>query len=183
LLVVKGCGGMAPAFVPRRPRGALPEICQKLRYAQPHAAPRHHPLAVLLTCSVAWVGEVVHGDVNPRRIDGKDGVAGSIPAGGSTTDQQVRPGHQPTCRAAKSRQPRLPESLPVRLVRSESGCVACQGHSKASLAPVDLTLEGRHGPSRASTMNSTRITVASGLRYLVRPPHTPASLRLVRWSA
>src|SRR5215211_159498 len=48
---------------------------------------------------------------------------------------------QPTCRAAKSRQPRLPESLPVRLARSESGCVACRGHSKASLAAVDLTLE------------------------------------------
>jgi hypothetical protein len=33
--------------------------------------------------------------VNPRRIDGKDGVAGSIPAGGSTTNQQLRPGPAP----------------------------------------------------------------------------------------
>ena len=32
----------------------VPEICQKLRYAQPHAAPRHHPLTVLLTCAVVW---------------------------------------------------------------------------------------------------------------------------------
>jgi hypothetical protein len=31
-----------------------------------------------------WRREVVHGVVNPPRIDGKDGVAGSIPAGGST---------------------------------------------------------------------------------------------------
>jgi uncharacterized glyoxalase superfamily protein PhnB len=28
--------------------------------------------------------EVLHGGVNHRRIDGKDEVAGSIPAGGST---------------------------------------------------------------------------------------------------
>jgi hypothetical protein len=28
--------------------------------------------------------EALHGVVNHRRIDGKDGVAGSIPAGGST---------------------------------------------------------------------------------------------------
>jgi hypothetical protein len=35
---------MAPAFVPRMtPQGPLPEICQKLRYAQPHAAPRLDP--------------------------------------------------------------------------------------------------------------------------------------------
>src|SRR5215211_3829313 len=62
----------------------VPEICQKLRYAQPHAVPRHHPLTVLLTCAVVWGREVLHGVVSPPRIDGKDGVAGSIPAGGST---------------------------------------------------------------------------------------------------
>jgi GH15 family glucan-1,4-alpha-glucosidase len=35
-------------------------------------------------------------EINPR-IDGKDGVAGSIPAGGSTTNQQVWPGTSPVC--------------------------------------------------------------------------------------
>src|SRR5215211_3720686 len=35
-------------------------------------------------------------------------------------------------------------------------------------------------PSRARTTNSTRIRVASALKYWARPPHTPASLRLVR---
>jgi hypothetical protein len=28
-----------------------------------------------------WAREALDGGVNPRRIDGKDGVAGSIPAG------------------------------------------------------------------------------------------------------
>jgi hypothetical protein len=42
-----------------------------------------------------WVGEVLHGVVNDRRIDGKDGVAGSIPAGGSTPLMTSRnAGHQ-----------------------------------------------------------------------------------------
>jgi hypothetical protein len=35
------------------------------------------------------------GVVNDRRIDGEDGVAGSIPAGGSTTTPQLRPGPTP----------------------------------------------------------------------------------------
>jgi hypothetical protein len=39
-----------------------------------------------------WAREALDGGVNARRIDGKDGVAGSIPAGGSTTNQQLRPG-------------------------------------------------------------------------------------------
>jgi hypothetical protein len=36
--------------------------------------------AAPLTCLDLRPCEVVHGVVNPRRIDGKDGVAGSIPA-------------------------------------------------------------------------------------------------------
>jgi hypothetical protein len=39
---------------------------------------------------------VLHGVVNHRRIEGKDGVAGSIPAGGSTPTPQVRPGAVPS---------------------------------------------------------------------------------------
>jgi hypothetical protein len=37
-----------------------------------------------LTWAVVWSREVLRGVVNSPRIDGKDGVAGSIPAGGST---------------------------------------------------------------------------------------------------
>ena len=43
--------------------------------------PTTQPSAAPFTCSVTWVGEVVHGDVKHLSIDGKDGVAGSIPAG------------------------------------------------------------------------------------------------------
>jgi hypothetical protein len=39
-----------------------------------------------------WGREVLPGVVNPRRIDGKDGVAGSIPAGSSTPRRQARLG-------------------------------------------------------------------------------------------
>jgi hypothetical protein len=38
---------------------------------QPSAAPN--------TCSIAWVGEVMHGDVNSPRINGMQGVRGSNP--------------------------------------------------------------------------------------------------------
>jgi hypothetical protein len=58
----------------------LPEtalrVTSRRSIRQPSTAP--------FTCPVAWVGEAAHVDVNHRRIDGKDGVAGSIPAGGST---------------------------------------------------------------------------------------------------
>jgi hypothetical protein len=54
----------------------------------------------------------------------------------------------PTCRVTESRQPPFARDLPVRLVLSESECVAYRSHSKASLAPVDLTLEFVHGRSR-----------------------------------
>jgi hypothetical protein len=68
----------------RSRKGPLPEICQKLRYAQPRGGPTTLPSAAPLSCAVAWVREVLCGVVNLPRIDGKDGVAGSIPAGGST---------------------------------------------------------------------------------------------------
>ena len=96
--VVKSCRDGGAGVRERRSRGGpSPEICQKLRYAQPRIAPRLDPRQ-RFTCSVAWVGEVAHGDVNHRRIDGKDGVAGSIPAEGSTTNHQLRPGPAPTYR-------------------------------------------------------------------------------------
>jgi hypothetical protein len=46
--------------------------------------PTTQPSAASQTWTVVWSGAVVHGVVNRPRIDGKDGVAGSIPAGGST---------------------------------------------------------------------------------------------------
>jgi hypothetical protein len=37
--------------------------------------------AAPFTCAVVWSCEALRGDLNHRRIDGKDGVAGSTPAG------------------------------------------------------------------------------------------------------
>jgi hypothetical protein len=42
------------------------------------------PSTAPFTCMVVWSRGVLRGDVNQRCIDGQDGVAGSIPAGGST---------------------------------------------------------------------------------------------------
>ena len=58
----------------------LPETA--LRAALRRLTPR--PSTAPLTSVVVWAREVLRGVVNHRRIDGKDGVAGSIPAGGST---------------------------------------------------------------------------------------------------
>ena len=49
-------------------------------------------LAASFTCAVVWAYKVLRGVVNLPRIDGKDGVAGSIPAGGSTTFCRLRYG-------------------------------------------------------------------------------------------
>jgi hypothetical protein len=66
----------------------------------------------------------VHGDVNSPRITGKDGVAGSIPAGGSTTNQQLRPGPAPGLfHAAASRARQAEERLAVGRAWQDSGLV------------------------------------------------------------
>ena len=50
------------------------------------------PSTAPLTSVVVWAREVLRGVVNSPSINGKDGVAGSSPAGGSTPNQQVRAG-------------------------------------------------------------------------------------------
>jgi hypothetical protein len=60
------------------------------------------------------------GVVNPRRIDGKDGVAGSIPAGGSTPNEQARPGSAPGSSHGEGRWPPFARNLPARFVCFES---------------------------------------------------------------
>jgi hypothetical protein len=82
--------GSAQLSGARRARD-LPETA--LRATSP--SPTTRPSTALLTCATVWAREVLRGIVNSPRIDGKDGVAGSIPAGGSTTEQQVRPGPAP----------------------------------------------------------------------------------------
>src|SRR5215211_6642247 len=84
---------MVPAFVPWTPcrplARDLPETT--LHATSPRLTPR--PSTVPLTCANVWPREVLQGVVNHRRIDGKDGVAGSIPAGGST--QALTRGRRP----------------------------------------------------------------------------------------
>ena len=58
----------------------LPETA--LHATSPRLTPR--PSTASLTCVTVWEREVVQGVVNPPHIDGKDGVAGWIPAGAST---------------------------------------------------------------------------------------------------
>src|SRR5215203_3444877 len=53
------------------------------------------PSAAPATCAIVWVRVALGGVASPPRIDGKDGVADSIPAGSSTTERQARPGLVP----------------------------------------------------------------------------------------
>jgi hypothetical protein len=77
----------------RKPCQKLPETA--LRVASPRLTTP--PSTAPLTCLVVWARVVLHGVVNHRRIDGKDGVAGSIPAGGSTKPlTSVKAGQRPS---------------------------------------------------------------------------------------
>jgi hypothetical protein len=58
----------------------LPETTPRTASRRP--TPNLSPAPV--RCADVWRREVPQGVVNSPRIDGKDGVAGSIPAGGST---------------------------------------------------------------------------------------------------
>jgi hypothetical protein len=69
----------------------LPETAQRVASRRPTA----NLWTATLTCAAVWAREVLRGLVNHPSINGKDGVAGSIPAGGSTPNQQLRPGTTP----------------------------------------------------------------------------------------
>jgi hypothetical protein len=90
-----------------------------------------------------WGREVLHGVVNLPRIDGKEGVAGSIPAGGSTPNQQARPGLVPGLFPARSPSNRhLPEICQSELyvvIRSEPAVGATPSRLWRSLAIRPMT--------------------------------------------
>jgi hypothetical protein len=69
--------------VPVGYRALLPEICQKTTLRAASFRLTMQPSTAVLTCAVVWRCEVSLGVVNPRRIDGNDGVAGSVPVEGS----------------------------------------------------------------------------------------------------
>jgi hypothetical protein len=137
---------MAPAFVFRTiTQGALPEICQKLRYAQPRGGPTTLPSAAPLSCAVAWVREVLCGVVNHPRIDGMQGVRGSNPL--SST-----PGHRPS-------PPSTARELPASGSKSAANCLreanlvvrhaVDAGQHRQCRRPVDQPPPGRrHQPGR-----------------------------------
>jgi hypothetical protein len=68
----------------RPPRGPLARDLPETALCAASRRPTTRSSAAPLTCVVVWGREALCGVVNPWRIDGKDGVAGSIPAGGST---------------------------------------------------------------------------------------------------
>ena len=74
-LVAEGCGDDGAGVGPQMAmQGPLPEIRQKLRYAQPHPAPLTNPSAAPATCAVVWECAVLHGVVNGPRIYGMQAV-------------------------------------------------------------------------------------------------------------
>jgi hypothetical protein len=75
--------------------GAVPDILSETALYATSRRPTTQPPAGTSHLAIEWRHEVPHGVVNHPSIDGKDGVAGSIPAGGSTTNQQLRPGLAP----------------------------------------------------------------------------------------
>jgi hypothetical protein len=89
---------------------------RNLPESTPHVTapcPTTQSSTALLTCVIVWGREVLHGVVNRRRIDGKDGVAGSIPAGGSPRKPQLRPGTIPRL----SRDQQLPTAFAREFAR------------------------------------------------------------------
>jgi hypothetical protein len=76
---------------------------------------------------------------------GKDGVAGSIPAGGSTPNQQLRRGTSPVCLWLEGRQLPFARDLPVRFAHCESVRAGSwdPGHRLEPLGLHDPGLLGR----------------------------------------
>src|SRR5215211_9372792 len=83
---------MVPAFVPWTPcRPLARDLPETTLHVTSRRLTTRHSTASL-TSVVVWTREVLAGIVNSPSIYGKDGVAGSIPAGGSTPNHKVRPG-------------------------------------------------------------------------------------------
>jgi hypothetical protein len=82
--------------LPQFYRRACGVLARDLPETAPHATSRRHttqPSAAPFTCSVAWVGEAAHGDVNHPSINGMQGVRGSTPL--SSTRHNASAGHPP----------------------------------------------------------------------------------------
>jgi hypothetical protein len=76
----------------RRSNDHAGSLARDLPETVPHVTSRRHtsqPSTTPLTCSVAWVSEVVHGVVNHPSINGMQGVRGSNPLSSTTTTPQL----------------------------------------------------------------------------------------------
>jgi hypothetical protein len=92
--VVKSSGTLAPVFVPRRSRRVLArDLPETALHVTSHRLTTRS-LAAPFTCSVAWVGEVVHGYVNQPSINGNDGVAGPNSGPGGLDKSMTRSNRQ-----------------------------------------------------------------------------------------
>jgi hypothetical protein len=125
--------------------------------------PMIQPSAALLTCAVVWVHEVPHGVVNHPRIDGKDGVAGSIPVGCSTPEPQVTPSlYPPSCMVCRTRGARArPMGHPPQP----------QGRARADyVSETSILRRARPAVSGASASAPQPALVRGELQYLATRP-------------
>jgi hypothetical protein len=125
--------------------------------------PTTRPSAAPLTCAVVWVHEVPHGVVNHPRIDGKDGVAGSIPVGCSTPEPQVTPSlYPPSCMVCRTRGARArPMGHPPQP----------QGRARADyVSETSILRRARPAVSGASASAPQPALVRGELQYLATRP-------------
>src|SRR5829696_3477303 len=93
----QAAGAVRPAHAQvrgRRSNDHAGSLARDLPETALHVTSRRHttqPSTTPLTCSVAWVSEVMHGVVNHPSINGMQGVRGSNPLSSTTTSAQVSP--------------------------------------------------------------------------------------------
>jgi hypothetical protein len=84
----------------RRSNDHAGSLARDLPETVPHVTSRRHtsqPSTTPLTCSVAWVSEVVHGVVNHPSINGMQGVRGSNPLSSTTTTHRQHSHSRAVC--------------------------------------------------------------------------------------
>jgi hypothetical protein len=142
--------------VSSRMGSALPGICQKLRYARPHSASRCNPPQRCSPARLCRGCELSQGVTNLPRIDGKDGVAGSIPAGGSTPKPAGQVGSSTRPVAGPSAfDRRLPEICQLDLIAlSDARSKTNSMRTDPDVGPVVSSAVSLTGPSASSTRSA-----------------------------
>jgi hypothetical protein len=155
-LWLRAVGTMAPAFVPWTLWRALARDLPETALHAASRRPTTQPSAAPFTCSVAWVGEAAHGDVNHPHINGMQGVRGSNPL--SSTPGQ-RPSQGPIssgsaasgsksaaiCLQGRSDRPTRPGAVGV-IARSTRGHRAAGGSVVHDEGRIGWARQGRSKP-------------------------------------